>query len=197
MALAKLRKPVSPDIDFWESNPWLKIMPPYSELYEKYGHEKSSRLMIAVFLMSDPDEDINPFFRMADEQKKEAIQAVYVKDIDWSCPILNKAIDSWPFDCMDSIERAFKEEKETLKARAIFLRDTPISLDETQIEYDERGKKYAVNVKGTLSQLEAARKNTLSIYKQYDQVEKAFIANKTSAVARGGRKLTRAERGDL
>jgi hypothetical protein len=197
MAFAKVSTPISPEDDFWAKNPWLKIYPPYNNLLEEYGYDKSNKLMIAVFLMSDPDEDINPFFRMSEEQKKEVIKSTYVKDVDWSCPILKECLESWPFDCMDSIQRAFKEEKETLKARAVFLRDTPISLDETLIEIDDKGRKYAVNVKGTLSQLESARKNTLNIYKQYEQVEEKFISNKTSAIVRGGRRMTRAEKGHL
>lgn len=197
MALAKMNKPISPEDDFWAMNPWLKILQPYNKLLEEYGYNMSNKLMIAVFLMSDPDEDINPFFRMEASQKKETIQAVFVPDINWPCPHLQAAINAWPFDCMDSIERAFKEEKETLIQRAVFLRDTEIALDHTLVEFDDKGKKYAVNVKGTASQIEAMRKNTLNIYKQYEQVEEKFLASKTSAVARGGRKLTRSEKGHL
>jgi len=196
MAFAKLTKPVSPDDDFWELNPWLKIYPPYSKLYKNYDYTLSSKYMIAIFLMCEPDEEANSFFRMDEDHKKEVIKQEYV-DIDWEDSLVKECVESYPFDCMDSVERAYKEEKEQLKARARFIKETPITLDRTEVETDDRGKKYAINIKGTATQLEQMRKNTDNIYKQYEKIEDKFIKGKTSATARGGRKLTKAEKKEL
>ena len=112
--------------------------------------------------------------------------------------MVKECLESYPFDCMDSIERAFKEEKEQLKQRARFLKDTAITLDRTEVETDaSTGKKYAINIKGTASQLEQMRKNTDSIYKQYEKIEDKFIKGKSSATARGGRRLTKSEKREL
>lgn len=193
MALAKVSTPISPDDNFWELNPFLKIIPPYSTLYKEYGEEVSSKYMLAVFLMSDPDEDANPFFRMDENYRKTIIKEEYV-DIDWDDPLIVECLESYPFDCMDSVQRAFKEEKEQLKIRARFIKDTPITLDRTEVDVDTNGKKYAINIKGTVAQLETLRKNTENVYKQYENVENKFIKGKQSATARGGRKLTNSEK---
>lgn len=193
MALAKVSTPISPDDNFWELNPFLKIIPPYSKLYKEYGEELSSKYMLAVFLMSDPDEDANPFFRMDENYRKTIIKEEYV-DIDWDDSLIIECLESYPFDCMDSVQRAFKEEKEQLKIRARFIKDTPITLDRTEVELDGNGKKYAINIKGTVAQLETLRKNTENVYKQYENVENKFIKGKQSATARGGRKLTNSEK---
>lgn len=197
MAFAKINKPVNPDDNFWELNPWLKIHPPYSKLLAEYGNELSSKYMLAIFLMCDPDEEMNPFFRMDEEYRKSVIENEYV-EIDWNDTLIKECLESYPFDCMDSIERAFKEEKEQLKQRARFLKDTAITLDRTEVETDaSTGKKYAINIKGTASQLEQMRKNTDSIYKQYEKIEDKFIKGKSSATARGGRRLTKSEKREL
>ena len=197
MAFSKVTKPINIDENFWELNPWLKIHPPYSKLYKKLGNKLSSKYMIAIFLMCEPDEEANPFFRMDEDYRKNVINEEYVK-IDWSDELVQECLDSYPFDCMDSVERAFKEEKEQLKLRARFIKETPITLDRTEVEIDPTsGKKYAVNIKGTATQLETMRKNTDSIYKQYEKIEDKFIKGKTSATVRGGRKLTKAEKKEL
>lgn len=197
MAFAKLNKPVSPEDDFWELNPWLKIHPPYNKLLKEYSEELSSKYMIAIFLICEPDEEANPFFRMDEDYRKKVVKEQYV-DIDWDNPLIKECLDSYPFDCMDSVERAFKEEKEQLKLRARFIKETPITLDRTEVETDHQsGKKYAVNIKGTATQLEQMRKNTDSIYKQYEKIEDKFIKGKSSATARGGRKLTKAEKKEI
>jgi len=196
MAFAKLNKPINPDDDFWELNPWLKIHPPYNKLYKEYSQELSSKYMIAIFLMCEPDEEANPFFRMDEEYRRNVIKEQYV-DIDWDDELVKECLESYPFDCMDTVERAFKEEKEQLKLRARFIKDTPITLDHTIVDQDDKGKKYAVNVKGTATQLETIRKNTEAIYKQYEKIEDKFIKGKTSATARGGRRLTKSEKKEL
>lgn len=195
MAFSKLSKPPSPDENFWELNPWLKIYPPYSKLYKVYGDELSSKYMIAIFLMCDPDEEANPFFRMEEEYRKKIIKESYV-DIPWDDDIVEECLDSYPFDCMDSLERSFKEEKEKLKERAKFIKSMSYTLDIPDNPEELDKDMIATQIK-VIDMMEKMSKNTDAIYKQYERVEEKFIQGKTSAVVRGGRRLTRAEKREV
>lgn len=196
MAFSKVSKPINADENFWELNPWLKIHPPYSRLLKKHGEELSSRYMIAIFLMCDPDEEANPFFRMDEEYRKKTIAANYIK-IDWEDKLIAECLESYPFDCMDSVERSFKEEKEKLKERAKFMKSMSYKLDLPESTDDEFDKEvFAAQLK-VIDLMEKMAKNTDAIYKQYEKVEDKFIKGKTSAVVRGGRRLTRAEKREV
>lgn len=195
MSLAKVNKPINPDDDFWELNPWLKIHPPYSKLFKKLGAKESSKVMIAVFLMCDPDEEMNPFFRMDEMTKRQVIEEEYVK-VDWDDSIVTECLDSYPFDCLTSVERIFREEKEKLKERAKFIKATQYKLDlpDTPEELDKDLVTTQIRI---IDLLEKMAKNTESIYAQYEKVEEKFIQGKSSAIAKGGRRLSRAEKREV
>lgn len=195
MSFAKVNKPINPDDDFWELNPWLKIHPPYSKLFKKLGAEESSKVMIAVFLMCDPDEEMNPFFRMDEMTKRQVIEEQYCK-VDWDDPLVMECLDSYPFDCLTSVERIFQEEKEKLKERAKFIKATQYKLDLPD-NPEELDKDLVTTQIRIIDLLEKMAKNTESIYAQYEKVEEKFIQGKSSAIAKGGRRLSRAEKREV
>ena len=195
MSFAKVNKPVNPDDDFWELNPWLKIHPPYSKLYKELGAKESSKVMIAVFLMCDPDEEMNPFFRMDEMTKRQVIEEEYVK-VDWDDPIITECLDSYPFDCLTSVERIFREEKEKLKERAKFIKATQYKLDIPDNPEDLDKDLVTTQIR-IIDLLEKMAKNTESVYAQYEKVEEKFIQGKSSAIAKGGRRLSRAEKREV
>lgn len=195
MSFAKVNKPINPDDDFWELNPWLKIHPPYSKLLKKLGAKGSSKVMIAVFLMCDPDEEMNPFFRMEEEVKRQVIEEQYCK-VGWDDPLVMECLDSYPFDCLTSVERIFREEKEKLKDRAKFIKATQYKLDLPD-DPKELDKDLVTTQIRIIDLLEKMAKNTESIYAQYEKVEEKFIHGKSSAVAKGGRRLSRAEKREV
>ena len=64
--------------NFWEVNPQLVYIPPFSELYNKdksKNKEKSSKNMWCIFFMSDPDEDKNKFYRIPEKERLEISQS--------------------------------------------------------------------------------------------------------------------------
>lgn len=196
MSLARITKPIKPNENFWELNPWLRVYPPYSEVLKRFGEEAGSKIMIAIFLMCDPDEDSNPFFRMDEQYRKDTI-AGFVQ-IDWEDELIQECLNNYPFDCMDSVERLFKEEKEKLKERAKFIKSTQYKLSLPSEEEGEVFDKqlFDAQVK-VIGLMEAMAKNAESIYKQYERVEEQFIKGKSSAIARGGRRLTKAEKREV
>lgn len=195
MAFAKLNKPPTPDDDFIGNNPWFRIQPPYSTLIKKYGDEVANKYLIGIFLMCDPDEEANPFFRMDEEYRKKVISETFVA-IDWEDELISKCLDSYPFDCMDSIERAFKEEKEKIIERSKFIKSTQYQLSLPE-EDDVIDKDLIATQIKIITLIESMQKNTESIYKQYERVEEKFIQGKSTASVRGGRRMTRAEKREI
>lgn len=191
--LVTINKPISPDFKVFKNNPWLRHYPPYNKLLKEFGEELADKYMIAVYMMCEPDEMENPFFRMDEEYRKQVITENYV-EVDWDNAIIKECLDSYPFDWLETVPRALKEEKESLKQRAKFLKETDITLDHTDIKIDPKtGKEYALQIKGTATQLEQMRKNTENIYKQYEKVESKYLKQKTQATVRGGGRMTKAE----
>lgn len=195
MSFAKINKPVNIEDNFWTKNPWLKIHPPYSTLYKLKGEELSSQIMVAVFLMCDPDEEVNPFYRMDEEYRKKTIAANFI-DVDWEEEIVQKCLESYPFDCMDTIQRSYKEEKEKIRERAKFIKKTQYKLDIPEAGEDVDKELIKIQM-DTIKLIEAMQKNSLTIYQQYDKIEQQFIQGKNSAVKQGGGKLTRAEKREV
>lgn len=195
MSFAKVNKPLKPEDNFWELNPWLKIHPPYSELYKKHGAAESSKMMIAIFLMCDPDEEANPLSRMDEKMRKDVIASQYF-DIGWDDTLVKKCLDKYPFDCMSSIERSFKEEKEKLVERARFIKEVQYRVDMPQPGEDFDKELFNAQLKA-VALIESMQKNTEAMYKQYERIEEMFIQGKSTAVARGGRQLTRAEKREV
>lgn len=196
MAYAKVSKPLGPDYDFLGNNPWFRITPPYSKMIKKYGDELGNKYMIAIFLMCDPDEELNTFFRMDEDYRKEVISREYV-EVDWDDKLISDCLDSYPFDCMDSVERSFKEEKEVIKERAKFMKSKQYTLDIPE-DSEEAFDKDIFNAQlKVIDLLEKMAKNTDSIYKQYQKIEEQFIQGKSTGHKKGGMRLTKAEKREV
>jgi len=186
---------VTPDNDFWEDNPNLKKIKPYSTLYK--DNSDSSVIMKAIFFIEHPDPDVNPFSEMDEQYILNNLDDEF-KDINWEDELVQECKERFPFDCLSAAERAYKEEKEKLIERAKFIKNTELTLDHTIIETDEKsGKRYGINVKGTASQIESMRKNTTKIYEQYQKIEDLFLKEKSQIRAKGGRTISRAEKGEI
>jgi len=185
----RISKKFDIDQDFWELNPQLKIIPPFSTLYPK---KNSSKIMWAIFFMCDPDEDDNLLFRLELEERKKVIEENYV-EVNWEDETIAACLVEYPWSCLTSIQRALKEEKDSLVARSHLFRDTVPTLDKTTII---DGKPF--NMKGTALQLDAMRAKTLKIYEEFEKVEAKFKKAKSEdARVYGGRKETLSEQGQI
>lgn len=185
----RINKTFSIDQNFWELNPQLVILPPFNKLYKI---KDSSKIMWCIFFMCDPDEDENKLYRLQEEKRKETIEGNYYK-VNWEDPLIKECLEAYPFECMSSIERALKDEKDSLVRRANLFRTTELTLDKTKII---DGK--SVVIKGTAIQLDTMRAKTLKIYEEFEKVEAKFKEQKAEeARVYGGRKETASEKGDI
>jgi hypothetical protein len=176
-----------PKTDFWELNPQIQYFSPFNKLKDEF--KDSSQHMWAIFFMSDPDEDINRFYRYDLQKRRDNINNFY-PDIKWEDPLFQECLEAYPFECMNAIHRALKDELDSLKLRAKLISDTPPTLDYTDID---NGR--AINIKGTAIQLDKMRKDTSKIYDALEEARNKFVKQKDEEVrVRGGRKESYSER---
>jgi hypothetical protein len=192
----KLKKPVTPDEDVLESNPWLKITPPYSKLYKKYKKVKGNKYMVAIYLLCDPDDDPrdgNPFAKMSEDEAKETIENNYTK-VDWNCPIVQECIDKYPFDCLTEVQTNFKAEKEKLIERGKFIRANSYKLVIPK-EGEEFNKDIFNAQKDIIVLVEKMMAATAKIYESYIEAEEKLFNEKSDSQFIGNRMQTNREKG--
>lgn len=186
------------DASFWDQNPQLKYIKPFSGHYsldESTNKTFSSRRMWAAFLYCDPT-DRNKFYRLPEETKREEI-ASYVGDPDFTFEEIADVIEQYPFLCMTNAQRAFKGWEDKLMERDIFLRDQTYSLD--GYEYDKKGDIVITQsgkpkiIKGSADQLDKLMANTASLWKHYATVKDDMMDEENKSKLRGGRKESKSE----
>ena len=181
--MIKVNKDFSIDKDFFELNPALALIDPFSDLKKL---KQGSRYAWTCFFMLEPDTEINPIFKLPEATRKEQlIKNYFIEDMSWDNKVFQECLEKYFFLCMSPIERALKEEYDSLAKRAKLIRESEYTLDST----DENGKK----IYGTATQLDKMRASTLKIYQQIEKALELFKKTKEEARVYGGRKETLAE----
>lgn len=192
MSLTNLNKSFSTDDNFWVNNSQLTIMSPFSYLYKRDKSKdktKSSKEMYCVIFMCEPDPEVNKFFRIPRKERIKILQEEYLSSFDVEDEAIMDCLVQYPVLCMSAVERALKEEVETMQQRAEMFRDTEYTLDKT--EFDSGGKSFLM--KGTATQLDNLRSKTPKIYENYEKLEAKFLKTKEDARLYGGRKKSKSE----
>jgi len=167
------------DTNFWDFNGQLAIIYPFSKIHKlDNGGELSSKLMTIVFFMCDPDEEKNRFYRIPEEERREAIQESFYDAIDWNDELLVEAIDKYPELCLSAVARSLKDMKDFITRRAVILRKMDYTLD-------------------TMKDIDAAIAKNDKIYSDFERIEQKYISSEKVGRVRGGRKETPVEKGDL
>jgi hypothetical protein len=189
-------------INFWEINPQIAIIHPFRQLYERdttKDKSVSSLEMWCIYMYCDPSYD-NKIFRLPPDKKLDAITYVY-PDFDKEDTSIAQCITEYDVHCLTSAARAFKEEELSLLKRAEFIKEAPYTFDEIatnrsgEYMYTKQGS--PIVIKGTAKDLDAMRKNTLTIYKQYEEVKKMFEEEQGELRVHGGRRESIFEKGEL
>lgn len=173
MTFTNITKKTNPNTDFWELNPQIQYISPFNKLKDAF--KDSSQHMWAIFFMSDPDEDVNKFYRYDLEKRKQNIQNFY-PNIKWKDALFIECLEAYPYECMTAVQRSLKEMQDSLKQRAKFLITTPYTLD-------------------TSAKLDAMHTKTDKIYDQLEKAHQKFQKQKEEEVrVYGGRKLSMSEK---
>jgi NAD(P)H-flavin reductase len=174
----KINFPVTLTENIWKTNPQLKYIPPFSELYNSDSseeHKQSSDIMTSIILYTDPRYE-NKIYRLEEQLKISTIKA-FCEDFDLENDLITKCIIAYPDCCLTPAARAFIREEKELSKRTDYMEQTPYV--KAEAVRDKNGAIVYVSgkpmmIEGTVRELEMMKKNTLAIYKQYEQVKKIF-----------------------
>lgn len=176
-----IKKTTDPITNFWELNPHLIYMRPYSILYnldESKNKEESSKTMHCIVWMIDPDEDTNKYYRLPEEERIEIcknLQPTFDKEED----LTKQIIERYPEDCMTIIERSLRDTKELIRRRDLFLKNSDYNFD-------------------TMVQIDNAIGKGVKLLEDFDKIEKRFLESKLSTIRiHGGRQATARESGKI
>lgn len=199
MALIDITK-FDGESNFWELFPQLKYIKPYSDLYEfdqTDNKTQSSKDMWVIALLMDPSPD-NKFYRINPLEKRlDMLKETYHSLFDKEHQYVKPCFDNYTKDNLDEVERAFKDEVDSLIKRSLFLSSAEYTFDDT--EKDINGNTIFVSgkpmvKKGTAADIDRMRANTLKIYQQYEATKEIFDKHKQEARVHGGRKESMGEK---
>lgn len=159
------KKDFSPTTNFWELNPHLMFVKPFSDLYnadKTKNHEQSSKDMWCILWMSDPDEDTNKYYRLPEDQRFETCKN-FNKSFDKDDELTAQCLEAYPEVCLSTIERALRAEREAIAKRALFLQSAVYSYD-------------------TMTMLDNAFSKTSKILEQYGKIYEQFVQSKKKSV---------------
>lgn len=188
---------IDPKESFWDLNPQLKYIHPFAKLY-KFDDSKdkaeSSQMMWCCYFLQYPDEQENLFFREGDfNERLKIIKDNFGKDLDWDHEIFNECIEKFPEKCLTSIQKALKAEIESMQQRALVLSTTQYTITGEQLIEGE-----LVSIKkGTAKELDTIRKATPQLIQNYKNIEDQFFEEKQEAIVEGGRRESKAEKGEI
>lgn len=201
-SLTKLDRSFKPDINYWELNPQVAYIEPFDRIYAvDDGGEASSKTMWAIFFMCDPDEEENLLYRLKINDRKKAVEK-YFPNIDWDNELLKEGLKEYPYQCLNTVQRALKSELDTLKDREELIRETERTMDDYMRHpdgsyiLDKQNK--PIWIKGNAAQLDKMHGQTSKLYENIEKVIEKFMFQKAEdARIYGGRKPTIAEKGLL
>lgn len=165
--------------NFWELNPHMIYVSPFSDLYlsdKTKSKEQSSKDMWCILWLTDPDEDVNKYYRISDQEERMSICKSFNPDFDENHPLILEALEKYPFLCLTADELAYKLQKDQLIEISQFLSKQPISLE-------------------TVGEIIKLKSQMPKIYQDFEKIEKMFQKNKSESRVWGNRKQTAREKG--
>lgn len=204
MSYVKIDKAFYRGVNFWELNPQMTILHPYSKMYDKdktKDKSESSWKMWFVVFMCDPDEEDNIFYRYSYDERIMKLKQAYFEGIDENDEEILECIASYPNDCLSSIQRSLKEEMDAYRDRAEVLKREEYKLDhymtneDGELILDKSGK--PIHIKGTATQIDKAMGETANLLLSYEKLWARFVKEKSTSRLTGGRSKTPEEEGKI
>lgn len=174
----------NPDYNFWDNNMFISILKPFSNLYDRDSSKNknhSSKEMVVIFFMCDPDQQENLFYRIPYKERLQMLKETYFSDFNEDDEVIKECIKMYPHVILDAIQRAFKEEIDSMVDRGERIR----SFDYENATLEDMMK------------MDKIRGMTLPLAKNYEQLENIFLKNQGEARVRGGRGESKAEKKKL
>ncbi len=176
-----IKKEFKPDQNFWELNPHLRFVKPFSELYsedDSKNKTKSSKHMWCIFYLSEPDEDINLYYRL-DNNEILDVCLKFNPEFDLNDEIILECIREYPEVCLTVIERTLKMTKDLFKKRNVFLKEADYNYE-------------------TMKEIDNAIAKTPKMEEDFDKIVQKYNETKNVEIQiHGGRKLTAREKKNI
>lgn len=166
--------------NFWVLNPHIRYVEPFASLYAKdksKSREQSSNDMWCVLWMTDPDEEVNKYYRIEKDERLQICKE-FNKGFDPNHPLIKEALEKYPYLCLTADELAYKLQKDQLIEISQFLSKQEITLESI----------------GEIIKLKASMPK---IYQDFEKIDKMFKTNKSEQRIFGGRKQTAREKGHI
>ena len=175
-----IKKEFSQNQNFWDLNPHMIYVAPFADLYTRdksKDKEQSSKDMWCIFWLSDPDEEINKYYRLPKDQLLDTCKS-FNPNFDPTDPDIEDCLNRYPYLCLSADELAYKQQKDQLIEISRFLATQEISFDNIET---------LIKLKSQLPK----------IYQDFDKVEKNFVKVKQQSRVHGGRTLNQREKGNI
>lgn len=181
--ITNIQKDFSPNLNFWELNPQLAYIDPFTQLYVRDKSKNkviSSKEAWCILWLSDPDEDVNKFYRLHTVSKETVIDACrnFYPDFDPEDEIIAKCLEQYPFLCLSADERAYKDQKDQLIKISKYLNTYEVDLS-------------------TLKEVIELKAKMPKIYQDFEKIDKQFQKTKLDQRIHGNRRATARESGNL
>lgn len=173
-----IKKEFKPDQNFWELNPHLRFLNPFSKLYsedDSKNKNTSSKTMWCIFYLSEPDEDINLYYRLSEEDILKVCKEFH-PDFNLEDELILECVSTYPEICLTVIERLLKTTKDLFKKRNKFLKEADYNFE-------------------TMTAIDNAIAKTPKMEEDFDKIVQKYNESKNTEIQiHGGRKLTAREK---
>lgn len=173
-----IRKDFNPEHNWWELNPHMIHVRPFSKLYsEDTSKDKhiSSKHMWCVYFMSEPDELINLYYRLPEDERFETCKQ-YNPEFDPEQETIADCLEQYPDVCLTLIEQTLKNTKDMFHKRNAFLKKADYNFE-------------------TMTQLDNAIAKTPKLEEDFDKVYQKYLEQQNKKVQlHGGRNQTLREK---
>jgi hypothetical protein len=173
-----IKKDLKPDVNFWDLNPHLRFVNPFSFLYNQdssKNKDTSSKHMWCIFFLSEPDENINLYYRLSYDELIKVCEN-FNPDFNIEDELILQCVQEYPEICLTVIERLLKTTKDLFKKRNSFLKEAEYNFE-------------------TMTAIDNAIAKTPKMEEDFDKIVQKYIEDKNKEVQLyGGRKLTAREK---
>lgn len=183
------------------NNPHLKHIEPFKTLYDRDKTDdkrRASNEFYAMFVMCSPDESVNKWIKLPEEERKEVVKK-NIK-IDWEDKTFKECLEIYPQLCMTIAEKTLKGIHDKLIERDKFLKESPYTMDyymkDVNGVYVSRGNSFVLSSLPP-KEIDVMIKNSVPLYKELSEAQKLFNIDKDNFSIKGQRRVTDTEDGTL
>lgn len=151
--------------DFAECNPLIMTFPAFSDIYDEYGKEKGSKICWSIFMLEDPDEDLNPYYRMNKTERLSSIKEYYYDEFDEDS--FKDAIKGYSKIALSKEERLYKVQMDKLEELTDYMAElSPTEEHELKIYLEINGRLSSIwKMMGDLrTRMDKAKSTSTNIY---------------------------------